>query len=77
MIKGGAPKAVVAMLVEQQCCWGRIGCWSGGFCRTGWRGGSYAPSAEVAEIEEALSLTGKGTRIWAAVNPALRGGGGV
>lgn len=71
MIKGGAPKAVVAMLVGAAVLLGTNWLLERRILQDWVAGWSYAPSAEVAEIEEALSLTGKGTRIWAAVNPAL------
>ena len=71
MIKGGAPKAVVAMLVVAAVLLGANWLLERRILQDWVAGWSYAPSAEVAEIEEALSLTGKGTRIWAAVNPTL------
>lgn len=71
MIKGGAPKAIIAMLVGAAVLLGANWLLERRILQDWVAGWSYAPSAEVAEIEEALSLTGKGTRIWAAVNPTL------
>ena len=71
MIKGGAPKAVVAMLVGAAVLLGANWLLERRIPQDWVASWGYAPTEEVEELEEALDLTWRGQLIWAAVNPTL------